>query len=175
MILSPVRHGTDRDYVNESLGPLQLALTRLEVQLSTAKLVSFLTHELSQPLGAITNYTQGCKQRLHAMAGMPPEILGAMDRILVQASRTSDILRSVGDHVQDDRPALGPVVLDDLVSEVGELLGPEAQELGVAPQVELSDDLPPVRRQSSLLAICPDGPGTQWTGIDGGAGSRPAS
>jgi two-component system sensor histidine kinase DctS len=119
------------------------------------EMASLLSHELNQPLAAISSYASGSINLLKAKAaaGVGAEadrsdpladIEVAMRRIAEQAERAGKVIKSVHDFVRrrdKDREPVTPQVLLDAIMPLVSL---QARKLGVRVQVKLKPGLPPV-------------------------------
>ncbi len=73
---------------------LRLALLDAARRTSMGELASALAHELNQPLSAVTNYVNACRQELRNMGVPVPEGLhGLMRDAVDEASRASDLVK----------------------------------------------------------------------------------
>src|SRR5512139_267864 len=59
------------------------------------EMAASLAHEVNQPLGAIANYAQGCRNRLRAGSITHPELLETVEAITREALRAGEITRRV--------------------------------------------------------------------------------
>jgi two-component system, LuxR family, sensor histidine kinase DctS len=118
---------------------------------TVGEMASLLSHELNQPLAAITSYANGSINLLktQALAGggeTEPlaDIETAMRRIAQQAERAGKVIKSVHDFVRrrdKEREAVAPRVLIDAILPLVTL---QARKLGVRLETRLPPDLPPV-------------------------------
>ena len=134
----------------------ELSRTRQERLHATARLAmvgemaSLLSHELNQPLAAISSYASGSLNLLHGEGGAPlaapaqSSLADAVQRIAGQAERAGKIIKSVHDFVRrrdQQRAAVAPQALLDAVMP---LVALQARKLGVAVQTDCPPDLPEV-------------------------------
>jgi two-component system sensor histidine kinase DctS len=116
---------------------------------TVGEMASLLSHELNQPLAAISSYASGSINLLKARAGgerdVPlAEIEVAMRRISEQAERAGKVIKSVHDFVRrrdKDREPVTPQVLLDAIMPLVSL---QARKLGVRVQVKVKHGLPAV-------------------------------
>ena len=59
------------------------------------EMAASLAHEVNQPLGAIANYAQGCRNYIKAGRVDPPELLATVEAIAREALRAGEITRRV--------------------------------------------------------------------------------
>lgn len=126
---------------------------------TVGEMASLLSHELTQPLVAISSYATGTLNLLPA-GDAPPEpgdaaavrhqhqqlqdVRGAMVRIAYQADRAGKVIKSVRDFVRrrdQSREAIAPQALLDAVLPLIRL---QARKLGVAVHLEVAPGLPAV-------------------------------
>ena len=108
------------------------------------EMASLLSHELNQPLAAMSSYATGTLNLLHQGAQTPADIELAMLRISEQAERAGKVIKSVHDFVRrrdQAREVSAPHVLIDAILPLVNL---QARKLGVQVQLRLAPDLPAV-------------------------------
>ena len=118
-------------------------------RLATAgEMASLLSHELNQPLAAISSYATGSANLLRERRTPPSELEAdlalAIDRIAEQAERAGKVIKSVHDFVRrrdQAREAVAPQALFDAVLPLVSL---QARKLSVRVQTQVDADLPPV-------------------------------
>lgn len=111
---------------------------------TVGEMASLLSHELNQPLAAISSYATGSMNLLKDSAPAPGELHTAMRRIAEQAERAGKVIRSVHDFVRrrdQAREAVAPVAL---VEAVMPLVSLQARKLGVSVRTQFEQGLPPV-------------------------------
>ena len=119
-----------------------------------ADLLNGLIHELSQPLGAITNYAAVC---LHYLSGgandekEEAEVIDVVRRIAEQASRATEITKRLKSLVPGEDLELSEVNVNDLVEEVVSALGPNRRLRGVDLQLSMEDRLPKIATDRARL------------------------
>ncbi len=113
---------------------------------TVGEMASLLSHELNQPLAAISGYAAGSinllRQDSAALAQHGPDLTMAMQRIAEQAERAGKVIRSVHDFVRrrdQQREAVTPQALLDAIAPLVSL---QARKLGVRLLTELEADLP---------------------------------
>jgi two-component system, LuxR family, sensor histidine kinase DctS len=118
------------------------------------EMASLLSHELNQPLAAISSYASGSinllKSQMATQPGMgaeadpTPELVQAMRRIAEQAERAGKVIKSVHDFVRrrgQEREAVPPQALLDAIMPLVSL---QARKLGVRVETRLKLGLPEV-------------------------------
>ena len=116
---------------------------------SVGEMASLLSHELNQPLAAISSYANGSRNLLrHAEGSAPPELhrelSEAVLRIAQQAQRAGQVIKSVHDFVRRRAPTREPVAPRDLLDSVLPLVRLQARKLMIDLQWSVPDDLPKV-------------------------------
>ena len=117
---------------------------------TVGEMASLLSHELNQPLAAISSYATGSLNLLKAQvtAGGDAEAGGdieqAMRRIAEQAERAGKVIKSVHDFVRRRDKEREPVAPGVLVDAVMPLVTLQARKLDVRVQTQIEPGLPPV-------------------------------
>jgi two-component system sensor histidine kinase DctS len=106
-------------------------------------MTSGLAHELRQPLAAIHNYAEGSLRRL-SRQGDPAEVSGALDHILEQAGRASDIVSRVRGYMRKRTPKHEPVDLNHAIHEACGFMHHDLEVAGINVDLDLVDGLPAV-------------------------------
>jgi len=117
---------------------------------TVGEMASLLSHELNQPLAAISSYATGSLNLLQSAAatGQQPDhsadLQLAMRRIAEQAERAGKVIKSVHDFVRRServREAVAPRALLDAIMPLVVL---QARKLGVRISLQINDTCPPV-------------------------------
>ncbi|MFY8178700.1 MAG: sensor histidine kinase, partial [Limnohabitans sp.] len=115
---------------------------------TVGEMASLLSHELNQPLAAISSYATGSLNLLQEGAVPNPELAdsltSAVQRIAQQAERAGKVIKSVHDFVRrrdQSREAVSPRTLLDNVMPLVSL---QARKLDVQVVVQCPDGLPTV-------------------------------
>ena len=107
------------------------------------EMASLLSHELNQPLAAISSYAAGSVNLLHEGAHVTADIKLAMQRIAQQAERAGKVIKSVHDFVRRRDQAREPVSPRALFDAVLPLINLQARKLSVQVQIQEEPGLPP--------------------------------
>ena len=110
------------------------------------EMASLVSHELNQPLAAISSYANGSLNLLPDSGGAPQlaDVRLALSRIAEQAGRAGRIIHSVHKLVRRGagaRTAAQPLALAEAVLPLVQL---QARKLGAQVRVQIPPDLPPV-------------------------------
>lgn len=110
-----------------------------------SELSAFIAHETNQPLGAIVSNGQAC---LRLLAGPVPdiqEVREALEDMISDAKRASDVLRRLRALGKNTLPERKPLDLNDMVDEVLALIRPELRAYRISAQAMLDSSLPLVQ------------------------------
>jgi C4-dicarboxylate-specific signal transduction histidine kinase len=111
----------------QSLRLSQERLQRIARLASLGEMASMLSHEINQPLAAITSYAEGsldllaqtqCALSTESSPKLPQEVFLALTRIAEQSQRASKVIKSVNDFVrrrETERVIIAPEALLDAV------------------------------------------------------------
>jgi two-component system sensor histidine kinase DctS len=120
------------------------------------EMASLLSHELNQPLAAISSYATGSLNLLQgetagekpvAAAPAPPlseDLQQAMRRIAEQAERAGKVIKSVHDFVRRRDQVREAVQPRDLLDAIMPLVSLQARKLGVRVEIEVDEACEPV-------------------------------
>ena len=116
---------------------------------TVGEMASLLSHELNQPLAAISSYATGSVNLLgkrHATAtplsALEADLALAMGRIAEQAERAGKVIKSVHDFVRRRDQARQAVAPQALLDAVLPLVSLQARKLAVRVQTQVETDLP---------------------------------
>lgn len=142
--------------VSEQRRVEELSRTSQERLQATARLAtvgemaSLLSHELNQPLAAISSYANGSLNLLAPPpdGGMPSpqeldDVRVGVQRIAAQAERAGRVIKSVHDFVRRRDQAREPVAAQDLFDAVLPIIRLQARKLGVRVALDIEEGLPP--------------------------------
>ena len=115
---------------------------------TVGEIASLLSHELNQPLAAISSYATGSMNLLQGGALHDPQLSdtlsSAIQRIGQQAERAGKVIKSVHDFVRRRDQAREAVAPRTLLDDVMPLVSLQARKLGVRVDVRCPHDLPQV-------------------------------
>ncbi|WP_342721802.1 ATP-binding protein [Acidovorax sp. FHTAMBA] len=123
---------------------------------TVGEMASLLSHELNQPLAAISSYATGSINLLEASAAAGPEdapaasagqlkdVRMAMQHIARQAERAGKVIKSVHDFVRRRDQAREAVQAQQLLDAILPLVSLQARKLGVRVHTSVEAHLPPV-------------------------------
>src|SRR5690606_15980887 len=96
---------------------------------SLGEVATALSHELNQPLAAITSYATACENLLERSD--LTALRGALARIHSQAERAGQVIKSVNDFMRRRRLERQPVEMDELITSLEPLIRLQARKHNV--------------------------------------------
>jgi two-component system sensor histidine kinase DctS len=117
---------------------------------TVGEMASLLSHELNQPLAAISSYATGSLNLLQSAAAgapLPPDnedLQLAMRRIAEQAERAGKVIKSVHDFVRRRDQVREPIAPRLLLDAVMPLVSLQARKLGVRVLIQVDESCDPV-------------------------------
>lgn len=117
-----------------------------------------ISHELNQPLAAITTYAQAARRLLAASGNADEDVSGALDEIAAQALRAGEIIRRLRSLVRNPESQRASTQINSLIQELGTLTRADARLHDVRVRLELMPGLPaleldPIQIQQVLLNL----------------------
>jgi PAS domain S-box-containing protein len=116
---------------------------------SVGEMASTLAHELNQPLMALSNFAVAA--RALAAQGSSGMLAGALDDIVEQSRRASEIVKRVRAFINPQRAQYEVLAVDGVIRHAAALLTPELRRDGVNLRLDLTDDGARVRGDRVLL------------------------
>ncbi len=140
----------------EELSRAGLERLQATARLATVgEMASLLSHELNQPLAAISGYATGSLNLLRSDpldgAAIAAELGVALQRIAEQSQRAGKVIKSVHDYVRrrdQVREAVAPQALLDAILPLVHL---QARQLSVRVQTEVEAGTPPVQCDRTMV------------------------
>ncbi len=118
-------------------------VTRLRMM---GELMSEVSHEINQPLYAISNFAEASLNRLRSgRVDLQNEIFVWLEQIATQANRAGEIIRRIGRFVRKSPAKLAPCDVNEIVRNVVDLLGVDGRLDAVDLHLQLATGLPPVK------------------------------
>ncbi len=113
---------------------------------TVGEMASLLSHELNQPLAAISSYASGTLNLLDQPSGPLPqaELLQAMQRISEQAERAGRVIKSVADFVRRREQVREAVTPKSLIDAIQPLLALQAKKQAIRLYIEVAPGCPAV-------------------------------
>jgi two-component system, LuxR family, sensor histidine kinase DctS len=103
-----------------------------------------LSHELNQPLAAISSYATGSLNLLDQSEVPVQDLQEAVKRIAEQADRAGKVIKSVHDFVRRRHDERQSVSTQTLIDAVLPLIQLQARKTGVRLHIDVGPDLPPL-------------------------------
>ena len=129
-----------------------LHLARAEVarvthRMAVGEMTASIVHEINQPLAAIaSNASAGLRWLTRATPNLD-EARGALDRIVNDSHRASEVIGGIRSMFKKDRHAKVPQDVNKLIREVLTLVRSDAETQQILVRTELFDELPQVPAQ----------------------------
>jgi len=143
-LLSIGRDVTERQQLRLEADTHRENLAHLARIVTLNELASGLAHELSQPLTAITSYTQETLRRLREGSIVTAATRHAMEHTLAQSRRAADIIQHLRNFVGKHTPTKTETDIGHLIHRTMGLIGPIIKKSTVVVHLELAEDLPQV-------------------------------
>jgi predicted ATPase/signal transduction histidine kinase len=128
----------------ETLRALQTELAHAGRLATMGQLAASIAHEVNQPIGAVRNNAHAA---LRFLAADPPdlrEVNEALECVVSETYRASDILGGIRDQIKKAPPRKERIELSEAIEEVIALVRGELLKNHVSVQTRLAEKLPPV-------------------------------
>ncbi len=133
----------EEEHAEEQARRINTQLAHIARLNTLGEMAGRLAHELNQPLTAITNYAQGCANRLETGKIEQPELRSVLELIRNAALRAGEIVDRLRSFVRRKGPNETVVSIETLIERVLHLLEPEVRHAAVRVEMELPKNLPP--------------------------------
>lgn len=133
-----------RERAEEALKKTEIELDRVARVTAMGELSASIAHEVNQPLAAVV--TNG-NASLRWLAADPPnfdEAREAIERIVHEGTRASDVIARIRTLLRKSEPVALPLDINDTIREIVTLVRGEAARRGASIEVESAPDLPAV-------------------------------
>jgi signal transduction histidine kinase len=108
------------------------------------ELTASIAHEINQPLAAVVTNANAGRRWLAAQPPNPDEVRTALDRIVRDGNRASDIIIRIRGLLNKSAAPMQRLRINETILEVMALTRSELQMHRIALNLQLADDLPPV-------------------------------
>lgn len=109
---------------------------------TVGEMAAGISHELNQPLAAITTYAQAARRLLAASGDADEDVSDALEQIAAQALRAGEIIRRLRNLVRNRETQRESRPINALIQELGALTRADAKLHDVRVRLELVDGLP---------------------------------
>jgi C4-dicarboxylate-specific signal transduction histidine kinase len=133
---------TDRKRAEEALQRTKDELAHVSRVMSMGELTASIAHEVNQPLGAITTNADACLCWLAAVPSNVPEARHAVERIIHDAHRASEVISRIRALVKQGDLVNTPLRVDDIVRDVATLVHGELETHNVSLDLRWDADIP---------------------------------
>jgi PAS domain S-box-containing protein len=148
LIVLIVRDLSEQQKLAAEKESIQLQLFQASKLASIGELSAGVAHEINNPLNGIINFAQLLKDDGIARTDTQAQML---DGIIEEGSRITRIVRDLLTFARHESHELRPVNLAEVITTSVSLFGHQLDKDGVALEVRLADDLPPVLAEGSRL------------------------
>ena len=125
---------------------------------TVGEMAAGISHELNQPLAAITTYAQAARRLLANNGEADEDVCDALEQIANQALRAGEIIRRLRNLVRNRETQRESTQINALIQELGTLTRADARLHDVRVRLELCEGLPaleldPIQIQQVLLNL----------------------
>ncbi|WBS00392.1 ATP-binding protein [Pseudoduganella sp. SL102] len=128
----------------ESLRLSRMQLAHVTRVTTLGELAASIAHEVNQPLAAISANGEAALRWLRRQQPDPQEVEHALQRMLADTCRASEVIRRIRALAQKGEATFAPVDLAGIIHDCAALLQRELASHGATLVVEVADGLPPV-------------------------------
>jgi signal transduction histidine kinase/ligand-binding sensor domain-containing protein len=139
-----VRAMEERRQAAERVAELRAQLEHVSRVTLAGELAASLSHEVSQPLGAIVNNAEAGRRNLDRYLQRPDQLGAIFDDIVADGMRASEVVRGLRHYLRPREASSAPLDLNAVVRDALPLLGRELRDHRVRVELALADGLPPV-------------------------------
>ena len=108
------------------------------------EMAASVSHELNQPLLAISNFAAGCRRRLESAGSDPLNLLGALQRISDEAVRAGEVIRTVRDMAHKRELKKQPVDIARIVRDIVVITKSDSSQQQIDVDIDVAPDLPTI-------------------------------
>jgi C4-dicarboxylate-specific signal transduction histidine kinase len=134
----------DRQRAEEALQKAQAELAHVSRLMTLGELTASISHEVNQPLAAVVTNGQICLRLLALETPRPDDVRAAVERIVRDANRASDVLQRIRALAKRSEPQMVLLDINDVIREAVPLVQREVFNHGASLRTELASALPPV-------------------------------
>ena len=134
----------ERKRAEEALRQAQANLAHVSRVMTLGELTASISHEVNQPLAAVVTNGQICLRLLALETPRPDEMRAAVERIVRDANRASEVMQRIRALAQRSEPQMVSLDINDVIREAIPLVQREVSNHGASLRAELASALPPV-------------------------------
>ncbi len=144
LILSSIVDISERKAAAEQLQRHQMEMAHVARLSTMGEMAAGLAHEINQPLSAITNYADGCKNLLNGGSNAPLRVHDMLLQITSEGHRAAEIIRRLRRFVSKLEPRYVTIDINELVRDACALVAHDARNRGIAMHFNLERSAPQV-------------------------------
>ena len=144
MLVGIIEDVTEHKRAEEALAEMQTELAHVTRVTTLGELTASIAHEVNQPLSGVVTNGNACLRWLAREVPDLGEARAAVERMIRDANRASEIIRRIRTFVKKTNPQKAWLDINDLIHEVVMLVQSEVRKHRVTLSTALSVALPPV-------------------------------
>ncbi len=133
---------TDQRHAEQEAREARERMMHVSRLATMGEMAAGISHELNQPLAAITTYAQAARRLLANAGNADEDVTEALEQIAAQALRAGEIIRRLRSLVRNRETRREPTQVNMLIQELGPLTRADARLHDVKVRLELEEDLP---------------------------------
>ena len=152
--MSAVLDQSEKRQVEEITRATQERLQATARLAMVGEMASLISHELNQPLSAISSYANGSLNLLQQEGPLEPareDLLQAITRIADQSARAGRVIRSIADLVRRRERTRARTRVQSLFDGIDPLVSLQARKLGIVVETRVATDCPDVLCDATMV------------------------
>jgi len=141
-LVSFSRDISDEVHAREDARKYLAELAHISRRTSMGEMASAISHEINQPLTAITSYARGCLRLIETGEQDDNRLRDGLARMLASSERAHEVVNKLREYVQDREPRRHDTDVTALLDDCAILLRPEARHHAVELTTHAEPDLP---------------------------------
>ncbi|MCB8883190.1 PAS domain S-box protein [Acidisoma cellulosilytica] len=133
---------TERRRAEDALHASRAELAHMNRVMILGELTASIAHEVNQPLAAIVTNGQACNRWLKRGQPDLPEALIAVERMIANAQRASDVVARLRDLARRSTPDYSSIDFNGVILDTATLLNRELTSHNVSLHLDLASDFP---------------------------------
>jgi PAS domain S-box-containing protein len=133
---------TERKQAEDELIQFQTHLAHASRLNMVGEMAAGLAHEINQPLAVISSYAQGCLTNLHDDKTTPPDLDSALQQIVTQSARASEVVRRIRRFVSEANLPIASIDVNAAIGVAFDMLLSEARSREVTIRLDLAEPSP---------------------------------